>query len=107
MAALLRAVKVMRAEWAPDHRSAIHQPRGIFMRRWLQYGGFAAGIVLVIFGVVAIAMGASGRSTVSDSLKKEQIVGSPDMTPAAIKAEATAAGLKNCLLYTSPSPRDG
>ena len=70
------------------------------MRRWLQYGGFAAGIVLVIFGVVAIAMGASGRSTVSDSLKKEQIVGSPDMTPAAIKAEATAAGLKNVSLPT-------
>ncbi len=68
------------------------------MRRWLQYGGFAAGIVLVIFGVVAIAMGVSGRSTVSDSLRKEQIVGTPDMTPAAIKAEAKAAGLKNVSL---------
>jgi hypothetical protein len=68
------------------------------MRRWLQYGGFAAGIVLVVFGVVAIAMGASGRSTVSDSLRKEQIVGTPDMTPAAIKAEAKAAGLKNVSL---------
>jgi hypothetical protein len=68
------------------------------MRRWLQYGGFAAGIVLIIFGVVAIAMGASGRSTVSDSLRKEQIVGTPDMTPAAIKAEAKAAGLKNVSL---------
>ena len=65
------------------------------MRRWLQYGGFAAGIVLVVFGVVAIAMGVSGRSTVTDSLKKEQIVGSADMTPKGIKAEATAAGLKN------------
>jgi hypothetical protein len=68
------------------------------MRRWLQYGGFAAGIVLVIFGVVAIAMGASGRSTVTDSLRKEQIVGTPDMTPAGIKAEARAAGLKNVSL---------
>lgn len=68
------------------------------MRRWLQYGGFAAGIVLIIFGVVAIAMGASGRSTVSDSLRKEQIVGTPDMTPAAITAEAKAAGLKNVSL---------
>ena len=65
------------------------------MRRWLQYGGFAAGIVLVIFGVVAIAMGASGRSTVSDSLRKEQIVGTPDMTPAAIKAEAKAVAGKS------------
>jgi hypothetical protein len=35
---------------------------------------------------------------VSDSLRKEQIVGTPDMTPAAIKAEAKAAGLKNVSL---------
>ena len=70
------------------------------MRRWLQYGGFAAGVVLILFGVVAIAMGANGRSTVRDSLRQEQIVGSPDMTPAAIKAEAKAAGLKNVALPT-------
>jgi hypothetical protein len=70
------------------------------MRRWLQYGGFAAGIVLVLFGVVAIAMGVSGRSTVRDSLRQEQIVGSPDMNPAAIKAEAKAAGLTNVSLPT-------
>jgi hypothetical protein len=64
------------------------------MRRWLQYGGFAAGVVLIVFGVVAIAMGANGRSTVRDNLRQEQIVGTPDMTPAAIKAEAAKAGLK-------------
>ena len=38
-------------------------------------------------------MGVNGRSTVRDSLKLEQIVGSPDMTPAAIAAEAKKAGL--------------
>lgn len=70
------------------------------MKRWLQYGGFAAGVVLIVFGVVAIAMGASGRSTVRDSLRDEQIVGTPDMTPAAIKAEAKAAGLENVSLPT-------
>jgi hypothetical protein len=63
------------------------------MRRWLQYGGFAAGIVLIVFGAVAIAMGANGRSTVRDNLRQEQIVGSADMTPAGIKAEAAKAGL--------------
>jgi hypothetical protein len=68
------------------------------MRRWLQYGGFAAGAVLIVFGVVAIAMGASGRSTVRDNLRQEQVVGTPDMTPAAIKAEAKAAGLKDVSL---------
>jgi len=70
------------------------------MRRWLQYGGFAAGIVLILFGIVAIAMGVNGRSTVTDSLKQEQIVGTPDMNPAAITAEAKAAGLKNVSLPT-------
>ena len=70
------------------------------MRRWLQYGGFAAGIVLILFGIVAIAMGVNGRSTVTDSLKQEQIVGTPDMNPAAIAAEAKAAGLKNVTLPT-------
>jgi hypothetical protein len=70
------------------------------MRRWLQYGGFAAGVVLIVFGVVAIAMGANGRSTVRDNLRQEQIVGSPDMTPAAIKAEAKAAGLTDVSLPT-------
>ncbi len=59
----------------------------------LEWGGFAAAAVLIAFGVVAIAMGFNGRSTVSDSLKQEQIVGSADMTPAAIKQEAQKAGL--------------
>jgi hypothetical protein len=68
------------------------------MRRWLQYGGFAAGVVLIVFGAVAIGMGVSGRSTVNDNLKQEQIVGSPDMTPTGIAAEAKAAGLKNVSL---------
>ena len=70
------------------------------MRRWLQYGGFAAGIVLIVFGVVAIAMGMNGRSTVRDNLAQEKIVGSPDMTPALIAVAAKDAGLKNVSLPT-------
>src|SRR5205823_2839855 len=41
----------------------------------------------------AIVMGVNGRNTVSHSLKQEYIVGSPDMTPAGIRAEAKEAGL--------------
>ena len=62
-------------------------------RKILEWGGLAAGVVLVTFGIVAIVMGFNGRSTVSDSLKQEKIVGTSDMTPAAIKDEATKAGL--------------
>jgi hypothetical protein len=63
------------------------------MRKALEIGGVVAAAVLVAFGIAAIVMGVNGRSTVQDSLKLEQIVGSPDMTPAAIAAEAKDAGL--------------
>jgi hypothetical protein len=62
-------------------------------RMLLEWGGFAAGAILIVFGVVAIVMGFGGRATVADSLKQEKIVGSADMTPAAIKSEAQKAGL--------------
>ena len=63
------------------------------MRKVFEIGGVVAAAILVAFGIAAIVMGVNGRSTVRDSLKLEQIVGSPDMTPAAIKAEARKAGL--------------
>jgi hypothetical protein len=63
------------------------------MRRVLEFGGVAAGIVLIAFGVAAIALGMNGRSTVQDNLKQQQIVGTPDMTPTAIAAEAKSAKL--------------
>ena len=63
------------------------------MRKWFEYGGAVAAIVLIVFGVVAIAMGINGRNTVRDSLKQEAIVGTPDMNRVAIAAEAKKAGL--------------
>lgn len=71
-----------------------------FLRKLFEWGGFGAGAILVGFGVAAIAMGFSGRATVSDSLKQEKIVGSADMTPAAIAKEAQQAGLKGVDLPT-------
>src|SRR5581483_5081374 len=67
--------------------------KGLTFRKALELGGFAAGAILVAFGIVAIVMGFNGRSTVRDNLKLEAIVGSPDMTPAAIKQEAADAKL--------------
>ena len=63
------------------------------MRKVLEIGGLVAGAVLIVFGVVAIVMGVNGRSTVNNAIKAEQIVGSADMTPTAIKAEAVSAKL--------------
>ena len=67
------------------------------MRKFLEIGGFVAGAVLIVFGAVAIYMGVDGRSTVRDSLAQEQIVGSEDMTPAAIKEDAMKAGLASSI----------
>jgi hypothetical protein len=63
------------------------------MRKAFEIGGFVAAAVLIAFGVVAIVMGVNGRNTVNSSLSHEYIVAGPDMTPTAIKAEATKAGV--------------
>jgi hypothetical protein len=70
------------------------------MSKYLRYGGIAASVVLIVFGVASIVIGASGRHTVRTNLAAERIVGTPDMTPKAIKAEAQAAGLSNVDLPT-------
>jgi len=74
--------------------------RSDLFRKLFEWGGFAAGAILVAFGIVAIVMGFSGRATVSDSLKLEKITGTPDMTPALIAKEAKEAGLTNVDLPT-------
>lgn len=63
------------------------------MRKFFEIGGVVAAVTLIAFGVITIVMGLDGRSTVRDSIAKEQIVGSPDMTPEAIAAAAEEAGL--------------
>jgi hypothetical protein len=82
----MNAIAAERAETASSIKST-------WVRTLLEWGGFAAGAILVTFGVVAIVMGFNGRSTVSDSLKLEKITGTPDMTPALIAKEAKEAGL--------------
>jgi hypothetical protein len=65
------------------------------MKKLFEYGGIVAGIVLVLFGIGTLALGVAGRHEVRQDIKREAIVGSPDMTPSAIKAEAAKAGLKD------------
>jgi len=64
-------------------------------RRFLEIGGIVAGVLMIVFGVGALVMGVNARNTVSDELKLQQIVGTPDMNPTDIQAAMTAAGLKN------------
>ena len=64
-------------------------------RRILEFGGIAAGVLMVAFGIGSLVLGINARSTVGDELKREFIVGSPDMKPAEIEKAVKEAGLSN------------
>ena len=49
------------------------------MRPFMKYGGIVASIILIAFGIGSIYTGLDGRAEVRDTLKQEQIVGTPDM----------------------------
>ena len=48
------------------------------MKRFFEYGGIAASVVLIAFGIGAIVVGLDGRDRVRDDLARERIVGTPD-----------------------------
>jgi hypothetical protein len=65
------------------------------MPRPFRLAGIIAGLVLVAFGIGAIVIGVAGRHEVNTDVKREQIVGTPDMKPALIAAAVKDAGLTN------------
>ena len=50
------------------------------MSKLIRYGGLAASIVLIAFGIGSIYTGFDGRDRVRSDLAREQIVGTPDST---------------------------
>ena len=60
-----------------------------------RWGGVGAGAILIAFGIAVIVLSINGHNTVTTELKQQKIIGTPDMTPTAIKAEGAKAGLKN------------
>jgi hypothetical protein len=48
------------------------------MRRILEIGGVIAGVVLIAFGIAAIAMGVNARSEVRDAIAEQKITATPD-----------------------------
>ncbi|HXZ57815.1 MAG TPA: hypothetical protein VEG40_09550 [Gaiellaceae bacterium] len=60
------------------------------MRKVFEIGGIVAAAVLIAFGIASIVMSTNGSSTVKNSLKQEQITGTPDMSPSGIAAEVKA-----------------
>ena len=72
------------------------------MSKLFQYGGIAASIILIAFGAGSLVTGINGRAEVRDNLKREQIVGTPDMAKSVAnkqvltgaQAKAFAAGMR-------------
>src|SRR4051794_26256560 len=50
------------------------------MKKLLEYGGIAASVLLIAFGIGATVVGFNGRDQVRSDLGREQIVGTPDST---------------------------
>ena len=48
------------------------------MKKWFAYGGIAASVILIAFGIGSITIGAMGVNEVRDTLARENIVGTPD-----------------------------
>ena len=65
------------------------------MKKAFAIAGVLASIVLIAFGIGSLVVGANGRDEVRSTLTRENVVGTPDMTPSAIAAEAQKAGLAN------------
>ncbi|HET7745179.1 MAG TPA: hypothetical protein VFK76_10605 [Gaiellaceae bacterium] len=61
-------------------------------RRIWEIGGFIAGGVLILFGIVAIFMGVNGFTTVRDSIKQEGIFFGQSSDPAVAKYADQWAG---------------
>jgi hypothetical protein len=70
-------------------------------RKFFEYGGWIAGAVLIVFGIVAITMGVNGRNEVRDSLAAQQITAGDDA------AEITNGKLANgALINTGAKARE-
>ncbi len=64
----------------------------MFGKKVSEWGGIAAGVVLIAFGVGAVYMGVDGRQTVRDNLKAEMITFGEADDPAIAKYASKYAG---------------
>jgi len=66
------------------------------VRKLFWVGGMAAGVLLVVLGAIWIWQGASARSEVHKTISREQITGTPDMSPATFKGEVAGVETPSC-----------
>jgi preprotein translocase subunit Sss1 len=61
------------------HVGAAHEASELKVKPFMKYGGIVASVVLIAFGIGSMYTGINGRAEVRDTIKQEQIVGTPDM----------------------------
>ena len=75
------------------------------MKKWFGYGGIAASVILVAFGIGSIVIGINGYNTVRDEITAQNITATPDaaeltngaLQPGqAITTGARGAGVRGC-----------
>ena len=64
------------------------------LRKLFWAGGLVAGVLLIVAGALWIWQGVDGRDEVQATISREQIVGTPDMTPEEIRAGIAESGVE-------------
>ena len=76
------------------------------MSKLYVYAGIAASVLMIVVGIGAIVVGATGRSEVQDKIADEQIEGTPDMNPddtrAAVEEAGIDVGIPDCTVAGEP-----
>ena len=73
------------------------------IKKGFEFGGYLAALALVAFGIAALVIGVNGRNEVRTDIKREFIVGSPDMNKTAILAAAKEAKLPPEIIADLPT----
>jgi hypothetical protein len=71
-------------------------------RKIFWIGGLAAGALLIVLGAIWIWQGATARDEVHDTISREQIVGTPDMSPATFEGEVEGVAIPDCDVADEP-----
>ena len=72
------------------------------VRKTFWIGGLAAGALLIVLGAIWIWQGATSRSEVHDTIAREQITGTPDMSPATFEGEVEGVEIPSCDVADEP-----
>jgi hypothetical protein len=72
-------------------------------KKLFEIGGYIAATILIALGIGSIAMSVNGRNEVHTDIKREYIVGTPDMNKTAIAQEAKQAKLPADILDQLPT----